>query len=87
MNPPPPMLPAEGCVTASANPVAMAASTALPPARSTARPTWLARRSTDTTIPFGDRAGGRDTTGSNAMVAGVGPVPPHPATEIARTMR
>ena len=31
MNPPPPMLPALGCVTASANAVATAASTALPP--------------------------------------------------------
>ena len=31
MKPPPPMLPACGCTTASANPVATAASTALPP--------------------------------------------------------
>ena len=38
MKPPPPMLPAAGCVTASANPVAIAASTALPPARSTSAP-------------------------------------------------
>ena len=31
MKPPPPILPARGCVTASANPTAIAASTALPP--------------------------------------------------------
>ena len=31
MNPPPPMLPASGCTTASAKPTATAASTALPP--------------------------------------------------------
>ena len=33
MKPPPPIFPAEGCVTASANPTATAASTALPPDR------------------------------------------------------
>ena len=55
MNPPPPMLPATGCVTASANPVAMAASTALPPARSTAAPARLACGYADTTIPPSDR--------------------------------
>ena len=42
MNPPPPMLPAAGYVTDRAKPVAMAASTALPPAASTSRPAWLA---------------------------------------------
>ena len=31
MKPPPPMLPAQGCVTASASPTATAASMALPP--------------------------------------------------------
>ena len=42
MKPPPPMLPADGCVTASANPTATAASTAFPPAFSTATPTSVA---------------------------------------------
>ena len=46
MNPPPPMLPAEGCVTASAKPTATAASTALPPAFSTATPASVACCST-----------------------------------------
>src|SRR5437867_3756565 len=39
MKPPPPMFPAAGYVTASANAVATAASTALPPRRSTCAPT------------------------------------------------
>ena len=53
MNPPPPMLPAVGYVTASANPVATAASTALPPFASTSRPTSLAMLLAETTIPRG----------------------------------
>ena len=36
--PPPPRLPAAGCTTASAKPVATAASTAFPPARNISRP-------------------------------------------------
>ena len=51
MNPPPPMLPASGNVTASANPVATAASTALPPWRRMSLPTSDAGAETDTTIP------------------------------------
>src|SRR5690242_6944860 len=39
MNPPPPMLPAPGYVTASANAVATAASTAFPPRRRMLAPT------------------------------------------------
>ena len=42
MKPPPPMLPASGSTTAIANPVATAASTALPPCRRMSRPTSLA---------------------------------------------
>src|SRR5690349_3894384 len=42
MYPPPPRLPANGNVTASANPVATAASTALPPARMISSPAALA---------------------------------------------
>src|SRR5688572_999589 len=55
--PPPPMLPAVGCVTASANAVATAASTAVPPSASTCTPTWLARASWVATIPPLARAG------------------------------
>ena len=51
MKPPPPMLPAVGCVTASANPVAMAASTALPPLRRTRAPTSLAIHCWEETTP------------------------------------
>ena len=49
-NPPPPMLPAQGYVTASANPTATAASIALPPAFSTATPTSVAMGSCATTM-------------------------------------
>src|SRR5688572_10657230 len=54
MKPPPPRLPALGCVTASAKPVATAASTALPPRARTAAPTSDARPDTDTTTPRRD---------------------------------
>src|SRR5437016_3702372 len=49
MNPPPPILPASGSTTASANPTATAASTALPPCFKTSIPTWLASGGPDTT--------------------------------------
>src|SRR6187551_2750990 len=52
MNPPPPILPAAGYVTANANPVAIAASTALPPDASTCAPASLAIALADTTMPF-----------------------------------
>ena len=51
------MLPAAGKVTASANAVATAASTAEPPARNTARPTSAARLSEATTMPDRARVG------------------------------
>src|SRR5436190_8138674 len=54
-NPPPPMLPAVGYVTASANAVATAASAALPPAFRTSRPTPEAIASSVTTIPLSPR--------------------------------
>src|SRR5262249_9573440 len=58
MNPPPPRLPAPGQVTASANAVATAASTALPPFFKISMPTLDAIGSTDTTAAFGyDDAG------------------------------
>src|SRR5215216_3901729 len=52
MKPPPPRLPACGCVTASAKPTATAASTALPPPLSTSTPTRAARASWATTMPW-----------------------------------
>ena len=51
MNPPPPMLPAVGWVTASAKAVAMAPSTALPPLLMTCQPTSEAMSLCDTTMP------------------------------------
>ena len=42
MNPPPPMFPASGFVTASAKAIATAASTALPPALRMFNPTSVA---------------------------------------------
>src|SRR5213592_3273740 len=55
--PPPPMLPAEGWVTASANAVATAASTAFPPSHRTSTPTWEATKFWEATIPLRARAG------------------------------
>src|SRR5262245_27457910 len=52
MKPPPPKLPAPGQVTASANAVATAASTALPPFFKVSMPTFDAIGSTDTTAAF-----------------------------------
>src|SRR5262249_48929112 len=60
MNPPPPMLPALGWVTASANAVATAASTALPPFLRIAAPTSDAGADVVITIPS------RDTTGDKS---------------------
>src|SRR5687767_10682543 len=54
MNPPPPMLPADGCVTASANAVATAASTALPPRRRMSAPISDAIEEVETTSPVVD---------------------------------
>src|SRR6187549_2651513 len=51
MKPPPPMLPADGWVTPSANPTATAASTALPPRFKIATPTSLAAASALLTAP------------------------------------
>ena len=78
MNPPPPMLPALGSVTASANAVATAASTALPPLASTAAPASQAGADVQTTSPsFDDSAwscvasiaAGDGTASSTAMAA------------------
>src|SRR5438552_13219404 len=81
-NPPPPTLPANGNVTASANAVATAASTAEPPLRSTVAPTRLASGASVTTIPcaavtsgtlngYGQAAG---TAGGATPAAGCGPL-------------
>src|SRR5881398_2667765 len=53
MNPPPPRLPASGSTTASANPTATAASTALPPCWMISIPTWLASGWPDTIMAWG----------------------------------
>src|SRR5262245_13997436 len=60
INPPPPRLPADGHTTASANPTATAASTALPPRFNTSTPTCDAISLTEETIPCLPRTGGRD---------------------------
>src|SRR5262249_47414940 len=52
MKPPPPMLPACGYVTASANAVATLASTALPPRLRMSKPAFDAGAETETTTPF-----------------------------------
>src|SRR3954463_5969395 len=57
MKPPPPMLPAVGCVTASAKAVATAASTAVPPAEITSAPIFDAISFCDATMPFCARIG------------------------------
>ena len=57
MKPPPPMLPAVGCTTASANAVATAASTAVPPAPITSAPIRDAISFCDATMPFCARIG------------------------------
>src|SRR2546426_3753674 len=57
MKPPPPMLPAVGCVTASAKAVATAASMAVPPSCSTTAPILEAVSSCATTIPCFARTG------------------------------
>src|SRR3954463_12082612 len=58
MNPPPPMFPALGWTTASANAVATAASTALPPLASIDAPTSEAMPLTETTSPDVEATGG-----------------------------
>src|SRR5437016_3797334 len=57
MKPPPPMFPAPGHVTASASPVATAASTALPPFFRIWIPMLDAMGSTDTTAAFAKETG------------------------------
>jgi len=52
MKPPPPRFPACGKVTASANPTATAASTALPPALRISTPAWEASGSLEATMPW-----------------------------------
>src|SRR5687767_9347637 len=60
MNPPPPILPAGGQVTASASPTATAASIAFPPRCKTSTPTREAISLVDATIPCFARVGSRD---------------------------
>src|SRR5712692_9192636 len=60
MNPPPPMFPAGGQVTASASPTPTAASMALPPRCMISTPTRDAISLVEATIPCRARAGSRD---------------------------
>ena len=69
MNPPPPRLPAKGCVTARANPTATAASTALPPRFKTDTPTSVACGSSVTTMAWGALTGSAAETGEASNVA------------------
>src|SRR6202022_4451377 len=57
MKPPPPMLPAVGCTTASANAVATAASIAVPPSLMPSAPTFDAIAFLDRTMPPRARTG------------------------------
>src|SRR6185503_7835169 len=59
MKPPPPRFPAAGCVTASANATAIAASTALPPRFMISTPTREATSFVEATIPCFARTGSR----------------------------
>src|SRR6185295_19330839 len=77
-----PMLPAVGCVTASANAVATAASTAVPPSLIASAPMRDAISFCDTTIPFCARTGTE-----LAPVATVRTAQPAATTTKARTVR
>src|SRR4051812_9964726 len=57
MKPPPPMLPAVGCVTARAKAVATAASTAGPPSFNTSLPIWDAMTLAEITMLLRARTG------------------------------
>src|SRR6185437_9534960 len=89
MKPPPPMLPANGKVTSSANPVATAASTALPPFLRISAPASLARLLLLTTIACCSTVGGRrrlfpQPSGKAACTVGVEAVvgPSAPGLEV-----
>src|SRR5258706_3908910 len=60
MTPPPPKLPAAGCVTAKANATPIAASTALPPRFMISTPTFEAISLVAATMPWRARTGSRD---------------------------
>src|SRR5688500_9665788 len=72
MNPPPPMFPASGQVTARANADATAASAAFPPCRSTSAPIADAIGQTETTTPCGASMVGPDRIGGGTDAAGAG---------------
>src|SRR5579863_8903341 len=69
MNPPPPMFPASGSTTASANATATAASTAFPPRFMISTPASDASFSSLTTIPFGSRRALAGHSGSVSRAA------------------
>ena len=82
MNPPPPMFPAGGYVTAKAKAVATAASTAFPPCRSILRPASLAGADTETTMPRWDVATWMSALNANCGIAAkkIRPVHAKPVT-------
>src|SRR5579883_598276 len=89
MNPPPPMFPASGSATASANPTATAASTAFPPCRRISTPAALASALLLAIIACGAtvarRPAPRVQSGGNpggpaARDIGAGPLPVAPPT-------
>ena len=67
MKPPPPMLPAEGWVTARARPTATAASTALPPVCRIATPASVAWISRETTMALRARTGVAAESGASSI--------------------
>src|SRR5579864_1700530 len=71
MKPPPPMLRAGGCTTARANPVATAASTALPPACIMSTPTSEAKACTLTTMACCARTGWVEAAAERAKTQAV----------------
>ena len=87
MKPPPPMLPASGLTTASANWTATVASTAFPPARMTSTPTWLASSSVLTTIPLAAWTGCTSAASSQLVGNEAGATAGSAAQAASKTLR
>src|SRR5215204_3570913 len=85
MKPPPPRLPAAGCVTASANATAIAASIALPPRFMMSTPTREATSLVEATIPCDARTGSRDAACAAGVVTQNGGNDENPAIRMAMT--
>src|SRR6516225_11752095 len=85
MNPPPPMFPVAGCVTARAKAVAIAASTALPPCCRIASPAAAPGSETATTTPL--RNSGAFSPASTSLVAKLSLATKDAATTTAHQMQ